>query len=177
MPLSRREKEAVVDRVATRLKDVEAIIIADYRGLTVSQLGRLRGELRRHDSELHVIKNTLARRAFQRAGLEPPDDLLSGPTALLFFSDELAGPAKALLDFVKEANELLVIKGGLVSGRRTSEAGVKALAELPSREELRGLLLGALNAPPRQLVTVLSSPLRDLAGVIQARVDAGPKAA
>lgn len=177
MPLNRSEKEAVVNDMARRLKEAEAVVVTDYRGLTVSQIRKLRVQLRPQNSEFHVIKNSLARRAFELAGLEPPDELLTGPTALMLLYEDLSSPSKTLLGFVKETNELLSIKGGLVGGRPMGADGVKALSELPSREELRALILGTFLAPQRRVVTVLSTPLRDLAGVLNARAEAGDKAA
>jgi large subunit ribosomal protein L10 len=168
LPLRRSEKEAVVADMAERLQRAEAIVLADYRGLTVKRLIALRRVLRDCQAEIQVIKNTLVLRAFQEAGLQPPTELLTGPTAVALMYDELSAPTKALLDVTKET-ELLVIKGGILSGRLTDAASIRALAELPSRPELLAQLLGVLKAPMRQCVTVLNAPLQGFVNVLHAR--------
>ena len=90
MPLNRSQKEQIVETMAARLKDAGALIVADYRGLSVAELTDLRVRLRKSGSELHVIKNTLVKRAFSLAGLETPEALLSGPTAVALFFENLS---------------------------------------------------------------------------------------
>jgi large subunit ribosomal protein L10 len=167
LPLLRSEKETVVQTMTRQLAGAEAVLAADYRGLNVAQLRQLRLKLRDHNAEFHVIKNTLARRAFAAAGLEAPDALLHGPTALTVLHDDLSGPAKVLLQ-VADSTGLLTIKGGLLGGRVIDAEGVAALSRLPSRPELLSQLLGVLKAPQRCLVTVLNAPLVDLVGVLKA---------
>jgi large subunit ribosomal protein L10 len=168
LPLSRSEKQDVVSGVAERLERAQAIVIADYRGLDVTQFQTLRAKLRESGSEITVIKNSLLRRAMTDAGIEPPEDLLLGPTAVAFLYDDISSPAKALRSTVKDT-EILSIKGGVMDGKRLDARGVEALADLPSRDELRAMVLGVFQAPQRNFVTVLSAPLRDLLGVLNAR--------
>lgn len=149
------------------LKNAEGVIVADCRGLDVAHFRALRRRLRDHHAEIHVIKNTLARRAFTQVGLEPPEDLLHGPTALTILRDDLSGPAKDLLA-VADDTGLLVIKGGLLSGRPIDARSVKSLSTLPTRAELLAQLLGVVKAPQRQLATVLNAPLVDFVGVLKA---------
>lgn len=170
MPLQLSEKEVVVTEMTERLKRATAVVVADYRGLTVAELRDLRSSLRKKGSEVQVIKNTLMRRACSEAGITPPTDLLRGPTAVVLLYDDLSSPTKTLLDFAK-AHEVFALRGGLVEGKAVDAAGVKALADLPTREELRARLLSVIQAPQRQLVTVLAAPLRGLATVIQAHAD------
>jgi large subunit ribosomal protein L10 len=176
LPLTRSEKTAVVDRMTARLKAADAVVVTDYRGLTVAQISKLRRELRTKGAEFHVVKNSLAQRALSAAGLEMPESLLDGPTAVALLFEDLSGPTKVLRDFAKETN-ILAIRGGLLSGQAVDAAGVNALADLPSREQLLAQLLGVLQAPQRQLVTVLNSPLRDLVGVLNAHAESGQEAA
>lgn len=172
MALRLHEKEAICGDMTERLGRTTAMLVADYRGLTVAELRQLRSVLREDGAEIQVIKNSLLRRACDAAGLEPPDGLLAGPTAVVLLYEDLSKPVKALLDFAKKHEEL-EIRGGLLEGRPLDAAGVKALADLPTKDELRAMLLGVLAGPSRQLVTVLQAPLRGLAAVINARVEAG----
>ncbi|RIL09348.1 50S ribosomal protein L10 [bacterium] len=170
MPLQLSEKEVVVNGMTERLKRATAVLVADYRGLTVADLRDLRTSLRNKGSEVQVIKNTLMRRACAEAGIAPPEGLLRGPTAVVLLYDDLSSPTKTLLDFAK-THEVFALRGGLVEGKPVDAAGVKALADLPTRDELRARLLSVIQAPQRQLVTVLAAPLRGLATVIRAHAD------
>lgn len=170
MPLKRSEKESVIQDMTERLKRAEAVIVTDYRGLTVSQIGQLRGELRKSGSELHVIKNSLAKRAFEGAGIEPPSKILTGPSALLLLFEDLSAPTKALRAFIKDLG-IPEVKGGVLSGKMLDAKGIVSLADLPSRDELRATFLSVLQAPQRQFVTVLSAPLRNFLNVLIARAE------
>jgi len=177
LPLTMDRKEAIVQTMADELKGAAAIIVTDYRGLSVDQLRQLRGLLRKDDATFHVIKNTLCRRAFEAAGLSAPSDaLLTGPTAIAVLQGALSAPAKTLLDFEKKS-QILKMRGVVMEGQETGATGVKALSELPTKDELRSMLLGVISAPARSLVTVISAPMRDVAGVLQARVRKGDEAA
>lgn len=173
MPLSLAKKEALVQRMATELAGAAAIVVADYRGLSVDQLGKLRGALRPDDASFHVIKNTLCKRAFEAAGLAmPSDELLTGPTALAILRGALSGPAKTLLEFEKKS-QILKMRGVIMSGQEMGATGVKLLSALPTRDEQLAMLLGVISGPQRSLVTVLAAPMRDIVGVLQARVRQG----
>lgn len=111
MPLQLSEKEVVVTEMTERLKRATAVVVADYRGLTVAELRDLRSSLRKKGSEVQVIKNTLMRRACSEAGITPPTDLLRGPTAVVLLYDDLSSPTKTLLDFAK-AHEVFALRGG-----------------------------------------------------------------
>jgi large subunit ribosomal protein L10 len=175
MPLKRDEKERIVADFTERVKEAEAVIITDYRGLDVAEISQLRRDLRESGSQFQVIKNTLMRRVLDNAQLDVPHEVLLGPTAVAILAEDLSGPAKALLKCAKDT-ESLVIKGGLMGGRFLDEKGVEALSKLPTREELLGQVLGVFTAPQRNTVTVLHAPMRDFVGVLRARVDAGDEA-
>lgn len=170
MPLQRNEKESIVELMGERLGRATAIVVTDYRGLSVADLTGLRSSLRAKGCDVQVIKNTLLRRACEAAEIDPPAALLKGPTAVVLLYDDLASPTKALLEFAKK-NERFEIRGGILDGKMLDAGGVKALADLPSRDELRAMLLGTLQAPQRQLVTVLGAPLRNLVTVLNAYAD------
>jgi large subunit ribosomal protein L10 len=167
LPLQRGQKETVVHDVTELLKGAQAVLLADYRGLTVAQLGKLRQRMRDGNAEFHIVKNTLARRAFEAAGLTVPTDLLRGPTALAVLRDDLSGPVKAI-NQVADETELLTVKGGIMGARLLDAETAKALAKLPTRAELLSQFLGVLQAPQRQLVTVLNAPLVNFVGVLKA---------
>ncbi len=175
MALKRREKEVVVADMAERLKRAEAIVITDYRGLNVSQFEDLRGKLRAAGSEIAVVKNSLLKRAMEQAGIAPQDQLLTGPTAVAFFYDDLSKPAKALREAAK-TTEILSIKGGFMGASLLDAKAVEALADLPTRDELLATLLSVIQAPQRNLVTVIGAPMRNLLNVLNARVAEGEAA-
>lgn len=177
MPLTQDRKEVIVRDMAAALQEAAAIVVTDYRGLSVDQLRQLRGALRKDDATFHVIKNTLCRRAFEAAGMAVPSEaLLTGPTAVAVLRGALSAPAKTLLEFERKS-QILKMRGVVMEGQEMGAKGVKTLSELPTRDELRSMLLGVISAPARSLVTVVSAPMRDVAGVVQARVRQGDAAA
>ena len=169
MPRARKEQKAEqVELLAEKLKKAKVAVLTDYRGLTVSQLQELRGRLRTGDVEYRVVKNTLARRAAEAAGVPALQKELEGPVAIAFGYDDLATPAKLINDFVRATRLKLDVKGGLVEGRVFSPDQVKQLADLPSREVLLAQLLGTLQSPVGQLLAIMETPLQQLLGVLNA---------
>lgn len=157
----KEKKEEVIDELEQSLKSSTSMIVADYRGLGVSQLAALRRELREADASLLVAKNTLARIAAQRAGLEGLLEFLSGPTAIAFCNADAAPVAKALAKAAKETN-VLQIKGGVVDGAVLDASEIRTLATLPSREQLHAQLVVALNGPIQGLASTLAAIPRGL---------------
>ncbi len=150
MSTVRSEKEAVVAEIRGKIEAATAVIITEYRGLTVSNLADLRLALRKHGAEYRVYKNTLARFAAREAGLEGLDELLVGPTAITFVDGDVAAVAKSLKDFAK-ANQNLVLQGGAVDGKVVSASYIDVLASLPSHEAMLGQFAGLLLALPRNM--------------------------
>jgi large subunit ribosomal protein L10 len=150
MSTVRSEKEAVVAEVRGKIEAATAVIITEYRGLTVTNLAALRLALRQHGAEYRVYKNTLTRFAAREAGIEGLDDLLVGPTALTFVHGDIAAVAKSLKDFAK-TNQNLVLQGGVVDGKTVSASYIDVLASLPSREAMLGQFAGLLLALPRNM--------------------------
>ena len=142
----RPDKVATVEEITAKLNEARAVFVTEYRGMSVGQLADLRTPLRAVGAEHKVYKNTLAKLAATNAGLEGLHEHLTGPTALTFAADDSVGAAKALLDASK-TNPLLVIKGGMLGDAPMSADDVKALASLPSREELLAKLAGGFQAP------------------------------
>ncbi|WP_342513696.1 50S ribosomal protein L10 [Sporosarcina sp. FSL K6-1522] len=141
-------KQAVVGEIADKLKASASVVVVDYRGLTVSQVTELRKQLRDAGIDFKVYKNSMSRRAAEAAGLEGLNEYLTGPNAIAFSTEDVVAPAKILNDFAK-ANDKLEIKAGIIEGAIATEADVKALAELPSRDGLLSMLLSVLQAPMR----------------------------
>ncbi|AYB41972.1 50S ribosomal protein L10 [Paenibacillus lautus] len=149
-------KQEAVDVVAAKLRESVSTVVADYRGLNVAQVTELRKQLREAGVEFQVLKNTLLRRATAAAELTDLDEVLTGPTAVAFGSNDAVAPAKILNDFAKK-NDALKLKGGVVEGRVIGESEIKALAELPSREGLLSMLLSVLQAPVRNFALAVKA--------------------
>ena len=169
MAISREKKEQLVQEYVQLLGESDGIIISEYRGLTVSEMEQLRGKIREAEGTFAVIKNTLARRAIAEVGLPVPDEMLIGPVAISFGQRNLTGVAKAMTEFAKD-NELMVIKGGLIGESVIDGTGVKNLADMPPIEVLRAQLLGLLNTPGSQLATVLNAPASQMVNVLSGSV-------
>jgi large subunit ribosomal protein L10 len=167
----RPEKVAIVDEIAGKLSAAPAVFVSEYRGMTVTALAALRGSLREVGAEHKVYKNTLAKLAVREAGLDVLDELLVGPTSLTFAGVDTVGAAKALHG-VSRTNPLLVLKGGALGASLLSADDVRALAELPSREELLAHFAGALQAPLVKTAGLLQALPRNFAYGLSALIDA-----
>lgn len=154
MGLSLEQKQATVSEVQTRLAGAQAVIVAEYRGLNVERVTQLRSKARKSGVYLRVLKNTLARRAIKGTPFEKLSELMVGPLMYGISQDPVAG-AKVLSEFAKE-NEQFVIKAGAMPNAVMSVQEIKALAQLPSREQLLATLLGTLQAPMAKLVRTLN---------------------
>lgn len=150
------DKKAVVAALVERLKGAQAGVIADYRGLTVAQDTELRKKLREAGVEYTIVKNTLTRFAANEVGLGELDPVLHGPSALATSVDDVIAPAKVLVEFAKE-NEQLEIKAGFVDGKVIDVEEVKVYANIPSKDVLISKMLGSLQAPMGNLVRALDA--------------------
>ncbi|TMF35438.1 MAG: 50S ribosomal protein L10 [Chloroflexi bacterium] len=169
LPKARKEQKAEqVELLTEKLRKAKVALLTDYRGLTVTQLQELRGKLRTGDVEYRVVKNTLARRAADAAGVADLKAELEGPVAIAFGYDDLSLPSKLINEFVRTTRLKLDVKGGLVEGRVFSPDQVKQLADLPSRDTLLAQLLGTLQSPVAQLVGIMQTPVQQLLGVLDA---------
>jgi large subunit ribosomal protein L10 len=171
LSLSLEQKQAVVSEFTARLCGAQAVIVAEYRGLEVEAVTSLRARARKSGVYLRVLKNTLARRAVKGTPFEKLSGQLTGPLMYGVAQDPVAG-AKVLADFARE-NEFFVIKGGAMPNAVMSAADVKALATMPSREELLAMLVGTMQAPIAKLVRTMNEVpgkfVRTLAAVRDAR--------
>lgn len=154
------EKQKVVEDIKQKFQGSTGVVLADYRGLTVSQVTNLRVQLREAGVEYRVLKNTMVSRAADEIGLEGLEPFLKGPTALAFSADPVAG-AKVLSEFIKK-NKNIVIKAGVVEGKVIGPEKVKDLASLPSREVLLSQVLAGFQGPLQGMVNVLQGPIRKM---------------
>lgn len=150
-----KKKEAVVDSIKEKLEASQSVVLIDYRGLTVAEVTELRNQMREAGVEYQVLKNTMIKRAAEKAGIEGLDPILEGPTAVAFGINDPVAPAKILTKFAKDTKKI-TIKGGVLAGNAIDVAAVENLAKLLSKEELIAKMLGSLNAPITGLVMVLS---------------------
>lgn len=162
-----QEKVTAVDDLKSRLEGARAVVLTEYRGLTVQQLGELRKQLRGVSAQYTVVKNRLARLALS-ADLRGLSEHLKGPTGMVVSAEDPVAVAKAVQAFAK-TNVAFAVKVGYVEGKMLPADGLKALADLPSREALRARLVGVVQGPLAQLVGLLTAPQRDLVYILAER--------
>jgi large subunit ribosomal protein L10 len=162
MKMRKEDKAALVDEIADRLGDAQAIFAVDYRGITVPQAAELRAKLAEADATFRVVKNRLARRATERAGTAELDQLLVGPTALAFVKGDAVTAARVISTFGRQHN-ILEYKGGLMDGAPLDPDQFGAIARLPGVDVLRGQLVGAVASPLTGLARGLASMLSGVA--------------
>src|SRR5438876_9001807 len=172
MTMQKEDKARVVAELTDRLRSADTLIVADYRGLTMPQIDDLRGKLLEHGAKFTVVKNTLTRRAAKDAGAEALLALLDGPSAIAFIEadGDMVAAAKALADSARETR-ILVIRGGVMSGRTMTAAEVESLATLPPLDVLRGQVPGAVLGPLNAIAGLVNAPLQNLYGLIDARIE------
>ena len=154
------EKQKVVEDIKTKFQNSTGVVLADYRGLTVTQVTDLRAQLREAGVEYRVLKNTMVRRAADELGIEGLDEFMKGPTAVAFSADPVA-PAKILSEFSRK-NKNFAIKAGVLEGKVINSDKIKDLASLPSREVLLAQVLAGIQAPLQGMVNVLQGPIRKM---------------
>lgn len=168
MALNRQEKAAVIEEITSQLAGAQAVVVAEYRGLSVESVTQLRKEARVAGVYLRVLKNTLAKRAIAGTAFEGLSDKMVGPLIYGISSDPVAA-AKVLVNFAK-TNDKLVLTGGALPGQVMGVDGVKALATMPSRDELLSKLLGTMQAPIATFVRTLNEvPTKFVRGVAAVR--------
>jgi large subunit ribosomal protein L10 len=163
-----QDKVETVEGLKARLNGVRTVLLAEYRGLTVQQLSDLRKQLKAVSAEYKIVKNRLARLAISSSELAGLGAGLKGPTGMVLAKGDPVSVAKTLQTFAR-TNQALVLKVGVVEGQMLEPAGLKALAELPSRDALRAQIVGALQGPLAQLVGLLQAPQRELVYVLEQR--------
>lgn len=164
--MERAEKQELVTSLHKVFSDAAAVVVVHYDGLSVSEITELRSQMREEGANLKVTKNRLTRLALKGTDYEGISELFNGPTAI-GYADDPVSAAKALSKFAKE-NEKLRLLGGGMGETVLDQTGVKALAELPSLDELRGKLVGLLQAPAQKVAAVTQAPAGQLARVFGA---------
>ena len=170
MSLNRNEKAAVVEEVAAQVAKSQTLALAEYRGLTVENLNKLRVDARAKGVYLHVVKNTLARRAVAGTPFEVASESMVGPL-IYGFSEDAVAAAKVIADFAK-GNDKLVIKAGAYAGKALDANGVKALASIPSKEVLLSQIAGLLMSPVQRMAAVLAALSEKRGGGAEATAEA-----
>lgn len=155
MSLNRSEKQAVIEEVSALAAKAQTLVMAEYRGITVADMTKLRNEARGKGVSLSVLKNTLARRAVAGSAFEVAGDQMTGPL-IYGFSEDAVAAAKVVADFAK-TNDKLVIRGGAFAGKTLDVNGVKQLANIPSKEVLLAQLCGLLKSPISRTAMVLGA--------------------
>jgi large subunit ribosomal protein L10 len=162
------EKAETIQAFRQRLDGATAAVLAEYRGLTVQQISELRKQLKAASAEYRVVKNRLARVAIEGSPLAPLRPHLVGPLGVVIARKDPAPVAKALQGFAR-ANPALQVRVGVVDGQLLDPQGLKAVADLPSRDALRAQVVGAIQGPSAQLVGLLQAPQRELAFILAER--------
>jgi large subunit ribosomal protein L10 len=170
MSTARAEKAAVVAEVRDKFAAANSVIVSEYRGLTVGALAKLRRTLRPLGAEYKVYKNTLVKIAARDGSMSAVEGMVGGPVAITFINGEISAVAKAMREFAKE-NEALKLKGGVVDGKAVDVKGLRALAELPSRDVMLAKLAGLLKAPMANTAYMLSALPRKAAYGLKALVE------
>lgn len=161
------QKKQIVQELTEKIKEAKALVFADYRGLTVEEDTELRNALRKAGIEYKVVKNSMTRFAAKQNGLDELEAHLVGPTAMALSNEDPVAPAKVLSEYAKKFKSL-ELKIGVIEGKITDTEGLKAIAELPSKEELVAKVIGSLNSPIYGLVNVLNANMRGLVVALNA---------
>jgi large subunit ribosomal protein L10 len=165
--LTRAEKEGLVTELREKLGRATSVFVADYRGLSVSDVNELRGKVR-GEAEYRVVKNTLLRRAVAESDVASLAEHFRGPTAVAISYGDPVGLAKVLVDYAKQ-HEVFELRGGWLEGKALDGGEIATLATLPSLQELRATLAGLVQAPATKLVRLMSEPGGQLARLMEAR--------
>lgn len=165
--MKRQQKAERTEALAARLKDVSSLYLADFTGLNVRRLTRLRRQLREAGAQLVVVKNTLARRAVQGVDFPEIAQFLSGPTAFVLGTGDPIAPARVLREFAEANERRPAVRVGVVEDRLVSGAEVQALAQLPPREQLFGAVAASLTSGLAGIAGALGALMRDLANLVE----------
>lgn len=170
MAISKERKNEVVTQYDEWAKRSRALIVTEYKGLSMKQLDDLRSKVREAGGEFHVVKNTLGTLAFKNAGMRVPAGLLEGSTAVAFAFGDVAALAKTISEYAR-TSEYCKVKGGFLDKAPITADQVKALAELPPLPVMRAQLMGTILAPASSLARILAEPARQVAAVLKAYAD------
>ena len=170
--MNKQEKKETIDELHEKFARAKTAVITGYSGINVEQITELRSKLRKSQVEYRVVKNTLARKAAENTGLAPLKDYFVGPVGIALGYDDVVAPAKVLFEFNKTQAKLQ-LKVGVLDGKLLQQADIRALANLPSLNVLRGKIVGLLQAPATRIAGVLAAPGGQIARVLKAKADKG----
>jgi large subunit ribosomal protein L10 len=171
LAITRAKKEELLESYKEHIKGASALVFTNYRGTNVAKIRSLRNKLSESGTQYVVVKNSLLGIALEQTGNTKPDDLLVGPNAVAFLGEDIGKSVTALMDWIK-AEKMLEIVGALLGPTVLDPKGAESLAALPSKEQVRAQVLGALLAPGGALARMLNAPTSSLARVINAHVGA-----
>lgn len=171
MATSRQDKEAQLKELLTDLTDAKGIVFAQYRGLTVKEIDKIRKTLRKDNIKYKVVKVTLLKKAFDQLGIKYEGLKYSGPIALAMSQDDETTPARLIKSLGKE-HQNLIVDGGILGKEIIAKSMALQLADLPSKQQLLGQLVSVISGPTRGLVTVLSGNMRKLVYALNAIAEA-----
>lgn len=166
--MKKPQKVVVLQELKKELGNAVAIVVAEYKGITVDSLHKFRVQLRGKPARVKVVKNTLLGLATQGTGNEAIAKIAGGPIAIIYSQDDPSTLAKEVLAYAKK-EPLFVVRGGTLGGKLLDVAGVEQLSTMPSMGELRAKLMGLLQAPAQQFLSLLQAPARNLLGVLEAK--------
>lgn len=167
--MEKTQKVAFVDAFTEKARTAKLMIVTDHTGMTANTMTELRKQVAKvGETEFHIVKNTLARRAVAGSEIEGATAFLKGPSSVLMTTGDVVQAAKVLKQFRKDHKDALPIKGGVVDGKVVTVEQIKALADLPSKEVMQSMLLSVLNGPSRNLVSVLANVNRSILNVLTA---------
>ena len=165
--MKKKEKQEIVAYLHKRFEESGVMILADYRGLNVAAMNRIRLRLREQDAELRVVKNTLAKIAARGTGMSEAEGVLEGPTAIILHESDIGMLSRTLAEFAKK-KDILKITGGVISGKLYDARRIQSVARLPGRMDLLAILSGTMKSGPSKLLGVVSAMPRKMAGLLLA---------
>ena len=175
MAISKARKEELVAQYTDLLDQSSAVIVTEYKGMTVKELEELRVKVREADGAFHITKNTLFKVAMDKAGVSIPDEVLNGQTAVGFALGEAPTFAKTLVKYADDA-DAFEIRGGVMGETQMDPAYITQLSKMPSMDELRAKIVGVINSPAGTLARLLNTPRQQLVTVVSAYADSGAEA-
>jgi large subunit ribosomal protein L10 len=170
LAINREKKVELLELYRGQLKTSSALVFTNYRGLSVGKLASLRAKLNENGTSYMVVKNSLLGIALKEVGMPTPDSLMAGPNAVAFIGDDIGRGMTSLLDWIK-AEKVGEVTGALLGTSVLDSKGAEALADLPTKEQMLSMVLGAINAPASALARIINAPSASLARVINARVE------
>lgn len=169
MPKSRQEKEQMLGEYRSQVGRAQVIIWSKFQGMTMVQVSELRAQLRGVGAEIAVVKNTLIHKVLAEANVPSDEEMMGGPCVLTFIYDNIPAATKIVLDYARTHEAVLQVKGGVLGHALMNSKQVAALVDLPSREVLLGRVVGGMQAPIANFVSVLAGVMRGLVNVLDAR--------